>query len=85
MKSGVESAGGKPWRFTLVLQYLRGLSQEPSPLSFTSASESTVKRDVYTRPAKAKPLFKLAAGEGGLTWMLNTGQTLNRKLSIWFP
>lgn len=49
MKSEVESAAGKPWRFALVLQYLFGLSQEPSPVSFTSASECAVKKDVYTR------------------------------------
>lgn len=39
-----------PLRFALVLQYLFGLSQEPSPTSFTSASERA--DGVYTRPAK---------------------------------
>lgn len=38
-----------PLRFALVLQYLFGLSQEPSPTSFTSASEHA--DGVYTRPA----------------------------------
>lgn len=39
-----------PLRFALVLQYLFGLSQEPSRTSFTSASEHA--GGVYTRPAK---------------------------------
>lgn len=81
MKNRVQSTVGEHWHFTLVLQYLHGLPRETFPLSFTctfgGASNGMC---AYMRPTKVQPLFKLAAGEGVLTW--NTGLTLKRKQAV---
>lgn len=55
----IESAVGTPLCFTLVLQYLQGLPQEPSPLSFMFAPGMAVRWDVYTRPAKENTYLNL--------------------------
>lgn len=78
MKNGVQSTVGEHWHFTLVLQYLHGLPRETFPLYLGGGASNGM--CTYMRPTKVQPLFKLADGEGVLTW--NAGLTLNRKLSV---
>lgn len=83
-KNGVASAVGKPRRFTLVLQCLHGLPQEASPCPIRQPQRE-LSDGMFTQGPQRQSLFKLAAGEGGLTWTLNAVQIQNRKLPIWFP